>query len=148
MKPVILLDGQPVEPQASPHVSLDIVETEPGVYSVIADSLVFEVRRGDSDVMIAGRRFTFSVEDPRVWKHDAAGGGVHGKASIIAPMPGKVVRVLVAQGEEVKQGQGIVVLEAMKMQNEMKSPRDGRVTRLEVRENDSVTAGSLMAVVE
>jgi acetyl/propionyl-CoA carboxylase alpha subunit len=144
MKSVIQIDGQTVDPDSG----ADIVETEAGVYSAIAGGAVFEIRMDDDSVTVGGRRLEFSVEDPRAWKHRGAGAGMHGKASIVAPMPGKVVRILVAAGDEVKQGQGLVVVEAMKMQNEMKAPRDGRVTALEVRENDSVTAGSLLAVVE
>jgi len=144
MKPVIQIDGQSVDPDDS----ADIVETEAGVYSVIAHGAVFEIRVDGDRLGIGGRRLEFSVEDPRAWKHGGAGAGMHGRASIVAPMPGKVVRILVKAGDEVKQGQGLVVVEAMKMQNEMKAPRDGRVTALEVRENDSVTAGSLLAVVE
>jgi biotin carboxyl carrier protein len=63
-------------------------------------------------------------------------------------MPGKVVRILAAAGEEVAAGQGIVVVEAMKMQNEMKAPRAGRVIAITVRENDSVNAGAVLATIE
>ena len=63
-------------------------------------------------------------------------------------MPGKVVRVLVSAGDEVVAGQAILVVEAMEMQNELKAPRDGRVTAIEVRENDSVKAGAVLAIVE
>jgi biotin carboxyl carrier protein len=144
MKSVIQIDGQTVGPDSC----ADIVETEAGVYSAIVGGAVYEIRVDGDILAVGGRRLEFSVEDPRAWKHGGAGAGMHGKASIVAPMPGKVVRILVAAGDEVKQGQGLVVVEAMKMQNEMKAPRDGRVTALEVRENDSVTAGSLLAVVE
>ena len=144
MKPIIQLDGQRVDP----HLDADIVETEPGVYSVITVSSVFEVRVSDAQITVAGRRFEFSVEDPRAWKHGGSGGGVHGRAAILAPMPGKVVRILVTAGQEVAQGQGILVVEAMKMQNEMKAPRAGRVTVVNVAENSSVTAGTLLAVIE
>ena len=144
MKPIIRIDGQPVDP----HSAADIVETEPGVFSVIAGASVFEVRLSAEQVTIAGRSFEFSVEDPRAWKHGGPGAAGHGKASILAPMPGKVVRILVAVGDEVKQGQGILVVEAMKMQNEMKAPRDGRVTAIAVATNASVTAGSLLATIE
>ena len=144
MKPIVQIDGQAVDPTPA----ADVVETEPGIFSVLTGSSVFEVRASESHIAITGRRFEFSLEDPRVWKHGGAGGGAHGKASILAPMPGKVVRILVAAGDEVKQGQGILVVEAMKMQNEMKAPRDGRVTVIAVAANASVTAGTLLAVVE
>jgi biotin carboxyl carrier protein len=63
-------------------------------------------------------------------------------------MPGKVVRILVAVGDEVEAGQGIVVVEAMKMQNEMKTPRAGRVAAIQAKENDSVVAGAVLAVID
>ncbi|HVV46038.1 MAG TPA: biotin/lipoyl-containing protein, partial [Bryobacteraceae bacterium] len=71
-----------------------------------------------------------------------------GRASIAAAMPGKIVRILVSVGDEVAAGQGILVVEAMKMQNELKAPKDGRVTAIEVRENDSVNAGAVLATIE
>ena len=63
-------------------------------------------------------------------------------------MPGKIVRVMVAVGDEVKAGQGIVVMEAMKMQNEMKSPKDGRVQKILVAEGATVNPGDTLAVIE
>ena len=101
-----------------------------------------------SEITVNGHRFRYDVEDPRAWKHAGSRAGGHGRAAITAPMPGKVVRILVAVGDEVKEGQGIVVVEAMKMQNEMKSPRDGRVSAIEVQENGSVTAGAVLATIE
>lgn len=144
MKPIIQIDGQAVDP----HPAADVVETEPGIFSVLTGSSVFEVRASESHLAIAGRRFEFSVEDPRAWKHAAAGGGVHGKASILAPMPGKVVRILVAVGDEVKQGQGIVVVEAMKMQNEIKSPKKGRVKKISATLGAAVNPGDVLAIIE
>jgi biotin carboxyl carrier protein len=100
------------------------------------------------EITIQGRRFQFEVKDPRQWNRSSSGADAHGRASITAPMPGKIVRVLVAAGDEVKAGQGIVVVEAMKMQNEMKAPRDGRVTSLNVKVLDSVNAGAVLAILE
>src|SRR5256885_13876743 len=74
--------------------------------------------------------------------------GPHGRATIVAAMPGKIVRILVGVGEEVKAAQGVVVIEAMKMQNELKAPQDGRVTAINVKENDSVNAGTILATIE
>jgi biotin carboxyl carrier protein len=71
----------------------------------------------------------------------------HGPARLTAPMPGRVVRVLEAPGAEVAAGQGLVVIEAMKMENELKSPRAGRVQEVAVREGQAVEAGALLAVV-
>jgi biotin carboxyl carrier protein len=63
-------------------------------------------------------------------------------------MPGKIVRVMVAEKDEVKAGQGVIVMEAMKMQNEMKSPKDGRVQKLLTSEGSTVNAGDTLAVIE
>src|SRR5512137_89884 len=71
-----------------------------------------------------------------------------GTQQVLAPMPGKVVRVLVKAGDEVKARQGLVVVEAMKMENELRSPKDGRVAEVLVAEGASVEAGRLLVVVE
>ena len=71
-----------------------------------------------------------------------------GPARVAAPMPGRLVRVLVELGEEVSAGQGLVVVEAMKMENELCAPRSGRVTEIAVQEGQAVVAGALLAVVE
>ncbi len=75
-------------------------------------------------------------------------GSAHGVQRILAPMPGKVLRVLVAPGDEVRARQPLVVVEAMKMENELSSPRDGRVTDVAVTPGVSVEAGRLLVVVE
>ena len=140
----ILINGEPVEP----HTSATLTETEPGVYSVLVDGASHEARVLGNEIAIAGHHFTFEVEDPRQWKRSAGPAAAHGHAIIKAPMPGKVVRILVAVGDEVVAGQGIVVVEAMKMQNELKAPRAGRVAAIEAKENDSVNAGAVLAVIE
>jgi biotin carboxyl carrier protein len=144
MKPVIQIDGQTVDPDSG----ADIVETEAGVYSAIAGGAVFEIRMDRDSLTVGGRRLEFSVEDPRAWKHEGGAAGMHGKASVVAPMPGKVVRILVAAGDEVKQGQGLVVVEAMKMQNEMKSPKAGRIAEVKTKPDAAVAAGDVLVVVE
>jgi biotin carboxyl carrier protein len=140
---LIRINGVEVEPARA-----DIVEIEPGVYSLLADGNSYEARVVGDEIAIGGVRFRFEIEDPRQWKRSAREADAHGRASIHAAMPGKVVRVLVSRGDEVTAGQGILVIEAMKMQNELKAPRAGRVTDIEVKENDSVNAGALLAVIE
>jgi biotin carboxyl carrier protein len=71
-----------------------------------------------------------------------------GPAKLKAPMPGKIVRLLASVGADVTAGQGLVVMEAMKMENELKAPRAGRVKELPVQEGQTVDAGTLLAVVE
>ena len=67
---------------------------------------------------------------------------------MLAPMPGKVVRILVAEGDEVEKGKGVLVVEAMKMQNEIKSPKKGVVKKLSAAEGSAVNAGDVLAVIE
>jgi biotin carboxyl carrier protein len=126
----------------------DIVEVEPGVYSVILGLSSWEVRVVGNEIAINEHHFLFEIDDPRQWTRSRHAADASGRASIAAAMPGKVVRVLVAVGDEVEAGQGIMVVEAMKMQNELKAPRDGRVTAIEVKENDSVNAGAVLAIIE
>jgi biotin carboxyl carrier protein len=126
----------------------DVVEIGPNVYSIVADGVVYEARVAGKEISIGGVRFQFEIEDPRQWKRSTRSADSHGRASITAAMPGKIVRVLVSAGDEVTAGQGILVIEAMKMQNELKAPRSGRVTAIEVKPNDSVNAGALLATIE
>jgi len=128
-------------------VTPDIVEVEPGVYSILVDGASYEVRAGVSEITVGGFRFPVDSEDPRQWKRPGGIPSGSGHASLVAAMPGKIVRVLVAEGDEVGAGQGIVVVEAMKMQNEMKAPRSGRITSLNVKPGDSVNAGAILATV-
>lgn len=139
----ILINGAPVDP----HPAATLIETEPGVYSVLVDGVSHEARVLGNEIIVDGHRFTFELEDPRQWKRNAGAAAAHGRATIAAPMPGKVVRILAAVGEDVAAGQGIVVVEAMKMQNELKAPRAGRIASIDCKENDSVTAGAVLAVL-
>ena len=101
------------------------------------------------DVAVKGSNHRVTVIDPRRLRTDEdSDRHHHGSAEITAQMPGKVVRVLVEAGQEVEAGAGLVVVEAMKMQNEMKSPRAGAVVSIKVSAGDTVEAGTLLAVIE
>lgn len=139
----IRINGEEVEPAQA-----DIVEVEPGVYSAIAGAASVEARVTGNEISIGGQVFRFEIDDPRQWKRSGHAAGQHGRVAITAAMPGKVIRILVAVGDEVAEGQAIVVVEAMKMQNELKAPRAGRVTGVEVKESDSVKAGAILATIE
>jgi biotin carboxyl carrier protein len=141
---VIRIDGEAVCPVE--HNTL--VEVEPGVYSILVDGSSYEVRVEAGQVTVGKRHFDYQVDDPRQWKRSGAAAGGQGRAAILAPMPGKVVRILVAVGDDVEAGQGIAIVEAMKMQNEMKAPRAGRVAAIHANENDSVVAGFVLAVID
>jgi len=127
---------------------IDPVEVEPGLWSVIDGTRVFEVRVGGGEVLVNGRTVEADVEDPREWVRKSAAGVAGGPVHIRATMPGKVVRVLAEVGDSVVGGQGVVVVEAMKMQNELKSPRDGRVTHIAAREHATVEAGAVLVTIE
>jgi acetyl/propionyl-CoA carboxylase alpha subunit len=104
---------------------------------------------GEMLVGIDGKSVTVVVNGRRTG-HAAAEGGAHarGDQAVVAPMPGRVVRLLVASGDEVSARQPIVVVEAMKMENELRSPKAGRVKEVVVKAGESVEAGRVLAVIE
>jgi biotin carboxyl carrier protein len=126
----------------------DLREVEPGVWSVLEGTRSWEVRTANGGVRVNGAPVEVAVEDPRAWNARAAGQSVSGGAQVKAPMAGKVARVLVAVGDAVRRGQGVVVVEAMKMQNELKSPRDGRVTAVAAKDNQIVNAAEVLVTIE
>ena len=130
----------------------DVVEVEPGVYSILVSGRSFEVRIGDGDEVynatVNGRTYDIAVRDPRRRSRRGASLQTAGPQPIRAPMPGKIVRVKVSVGDAVAAGDGLVVVEAMKMQNELKAPKAGTVTAVEVAEGGSVKAGEVLVVVE
>jgi biotin carboxyl carrier protein len=130
----------------------DIAAVEPGVYSVLQDGRSYEARVEQSDggvaVFIRGDRFEVQTRDPRRRTHPAGKAGMEGRFNVVAAMPGKIVRVLVSVGDAVDAGQGLLVVEAMKMQNEMKAPKAGQVAALAAREGATVAAGEVLAVID
>lgn len=136
---------QPIWPAGD---AMDIREVEPGVFSVLDGTRSWEVRAVDGYVRVNGASLDVRLDDPRAWNSRASGAADSGEAQVKAPMAGKVARVLVAVGDPVRRGQGVVVVEAMKMQNELKSPRDGRVTVVTARDNQIVNAGAVLVAIE
>jgi biotin carboxyl carrier protein len=126
----------------------EIVEIRPGVYSVLIDGESFVVHEGSTEwVAVNGVEWRRVVVDPRVRAQGGAGAASAAR-DVKAAMPGKVVRVLVAAGEAVEAGQGLLILEAMKMQNELKSPRAGVVAGVRVEEGATVTSGQVLVTLE
>ena len=105
---------------------------------------------GDFDVHLDGRTIAVQIRPAGSFGRQKKEGGATGSGPqrVTSPMPGKVVRVLVKPGDEVKARQGLVVVEAMKMENELRAARDGRVRDVSVAEGQSVDAGTLLVVVE
>ncbi len=142
---LVRLDGRKIE--------ADAVELSAGTYSILLGGKSFEVRveRAAAGVKVhaGGQVFRAQVLDPRTWQGKRGHGGLEaeGRQQVTAPMPGKVVRVLVKAGDAVEARQGLLVVEAMKMQNEIRSPKSGKVERLLVTEGQAVNAGEVLAVV-
>jgi biotin carboxyl carrier protein len=137
-------DGRPLD--------ADGKEVSPGVYSILVGGQSFEVRveriGADLRATTQGHEYKIAIRDPREWKKNRAGAAeAEGRQQVLAPMPGKVVRVLVAAGDQVQAGQGLMVVEAMKMQNEIRTPKSGKIERLAVTEGQTVNAGEVVAVV-
>jgi len=141
----VLVDGR--------SVAADVAEIAPHTLSILLDGQSFELSvtpASDGQLMLQTgvHEFTAQVIDPRAWsgrRHGAV--EAEGRQQIVAPMPGKVVRVLVKAGDHVEAAQGLLVVEAMKMQNEIRSPKSGTVERVLVKEGQAVNAGEVLCVV-
>ena len=103
---------------------------------------------GEVVVALRGRTIGVTVNGRRASRGADATSHGHGELAIVAPMPGRIVRVLAAAGDEVSARQGIIVVEAMKMENELRTPRAGRVREVTVTPGTSVEAGRVLAVIE
>jgi biotin carboxyl carrier protein len=132
-------------------------EPEAGVYLLKSGGGVYECRveggagraRGSSEVRVRDSAYEVTLIDPkRLRGARGAGAEASGRAQVVASMPGKVVRVLVAEGAPVEAGDGLVVVEAMKMQNELKSPKSGTIVELRAEAGATVNAGDVLVVVE
>ena len=132
--------------------SASIKETAPSVFSVLLGSRSFTVHvapNGSGLETWTGKdRRTIALSDSRDRSGRSKSAGATGPLQVKAQMPGKVMKLLVSAGEKVETGQGLVVVEAMKMQNEMKSRKTGTITRIAVREGATVAAGEILMVVE
>jgi biotin carboxyl carrier protein len=131
---------------------LEVVRPEPDAYLIFDGDRVFEARVWSVEpsllrVEIGNHTFSASIID-RKHRRASAEHDDEGRRHLIAPMPGKIVRILLKPGDEVKAGQGVVVVEAMKMQNEVKSPKSGQVIEVRVSEGATVNANQVLAIVE
>ena len=142
----VTLDGRPV--------AVDAVEIAPNTLSILLDGQSFEISvmpspDGKLKLQTGSQEFTAEVIDPRAWSGRRHGHvEAEGRQQIVAPMPGKVVRLLVKEGDRVEAGQGLLVVEAMKMQNEIRSPKSGTVERILAKEGQPVNAGEVLAWIE
>jgi biotin carboxyl carrier protein len=133
---------------------IEVLAVEPFVYWLRLGDRSIEAAVSAAEVVLEGRRFNVEVLDARSAalraRVGAASGGGAGSplSEVRAPMPGRIVRTLAAPGDAVEAGRGLVVMEAMKMQNEIRAPRAGTVKSIAVREGARVPAGALLATLE
>jgi biotin carboxyl carrier protein len=140
-----LLDGREVE--------MDVILTRSDVLSIVVERKSYEIRRerveGDSRIWVGDQVYAVEVRDPRSLRgRKRRADHEKGALRLVAPMPGKVVRFLVSENSTVEAGQGVVVVEAMKMQNEIKSPKKGTIRKILASEGMAVNAGDVLAIVE
>jgi biotin carboxyl carrier protein len=135
-------------------VDADAVEIAHNIFSLLIHGQAHEVRvtpapDGTLTLQTGQHEFTAEVIDLRAWRGRRHGAvEAEGRQQIVAPMPGKVVRLLVQAGDKVEAGQGLLVVEAMKMQNEIRSPKSGTVERLFAKEGQPVNAGEVLAWID
>jgi biotin carboxyl carrier protein len=139
------LDGQ--------EIQMDAVLARRDVLSVLIEGKAYEIKRErtatDMHLWVGSARYAAELRDPRsLQSRKGRGGDDQGPRKLLAPMPGKVVRVLLQEACPVEAGQGILVVEAMKMQNEIKSPKKGSVQKIVAGEGAAVNAGDVLAIVE
>ncbi len=138
------LDGRPLE--------VDAVLARPDVLSLRIGNMAYEVKServaDDLHLWVGSARFAVEIRDPRSLRGRPRAGDDQGPRKIVAPMPGKVVRLLVRKGDLVEPGAGVAVVEAMKMQNEIRSPKRGTIQGILVSEGAAVNAGDVLAIVD
>jgi biotin carboxyl carrier protein len=166
MKLQLEIDGQTIEAEFTlaedaAQLSFDgqthqarVSQPEPGMYAILLGNRVYNclvdtLPTSATEIVVGSRRVAVAVRDRKQLRGNTGGaGGPGGRAVLTAPMPGKIVRVLCAAGDEVAANQGLLVVEAMKMQNEVQSPKAGKVAELKVVEGQTVNAGEMLVVIE
>jgi biotin carboxyl carrier protein len=155
-RPLVLLETEPgvftVELDGKPCAA-DIRRVDARTLSILLDGrsyrVLLDTRGEDKAVAVDDRRIPFRIEDPRSLqsrkKTDAGGSGAR---PVVASMPGRIIRLLVEHGDSVEAHQGLIVVEAMKMQNELKAPKAGTVVRVAVEVGATVQAGAVLLVIE
>lgn len=142
------INGRQYELRASaPEANVYLLKNKGKIYEVFVSpnknkSEPHRVRVGTDD-------FEINIVDPKKLRGSNAGSdSADGVSEIKTAMPGKIVRILLDENSEVKMGEGVIIVEAMKMQNEMKSPKDGVIKKIKFNEGDTVNAGDLLVIIE
>jgi biotin carboxyl carrier protein len=140
----IRVDGEPVDADA--HL------VRPGILSLLirgqSHRIVLDADASDPALHVGSHRIPYRVDDPRSLRSRRGQARTDGPVTLKASMPGRIVRVSVVRGDIVAVHQGVLVVEAMKMQNEIKSPKDGKVIEIRVSPGDTVAVGDILAIIE
>jgi biotin carboxyl carrier protein len=157
MKIEVTVNGRPAELQLeSSHFEYNglsqaysLEPSGPAIFSILIEGRSYQATvLAPGTIQVNNQIFEVEIYDPRELRARRSTGAQHGLQNIAAPMPGKVVRVLVSVGDPVEPGQGLIVVEAMKMQNEMKSPKAGVVVEIKTKDGATVAAGEILIVIE
>ncbi len=138
------------------RVEVDAQAVSPTTLHFLADHRAYNIeierdKKGGDNLLVRGHVLHVEVNDLRTMRlrrAQTSASGPGGPAPISSPMPGKVVAVLVKDGQAVVEGQGLVVVEAMKMENELRAPRAGTVSKLTAKEGSAVEGGAVLCVIE
>jgi|SRR5215471_88163 len=135
------------------EISVDAIMARPDVLSILVAGKAYEIKRErtalDTHLWVGSERYSAELRDPRSLRSRKSGAeDEKGPRKLVAPMPGRVVRILLRERDQVDAGRGVLVVEAMKMQNEIKSPKNGVVQKIVVAEGANVNAGDVLAIVE
>lgn len=140
----IRIDGQPID--------ADVCLIRPGVLSLLihgqSHRIVVDRDPSGASLHLGTTRISYRIGDPRSLRFRRSHAGTDSPVAIKTSMPGRVVRVLVEKGAAITAHQGLLVIEAMKMQNEIKSPRDGSISEIRVSPGDAVSAGDILILIE
>lgn len=133
------------------NIQVEVVDIDKETLTLIINNRPYQIHIGkDNKIAVDRDEYTFEVVDEKIARVLKAGAdAVHKKETIItAPMPGLVIEVEVSEGDAVKKGQGLVIIEAMKMQNEFKAPRDGVIKKIFVQKGQTVNSKDKLIIIE
>jgi biotin carboxyl carrier protein len=137
------------------ELHVNFLQVDPGLYSLLIEGRSYEIDLLKLEdalmVLVNGQPFRVEIQEERERRLRVAVGKAEikaGKRAVVAPMPGKVVRLLVRAGDAVRPGDGLIVVEAMKMENELKAPAAGTVKEIRVEEGKAVSGGDVLLVIE
>jgi len=147
MKRLVISDGREIEVEIDPAAPAPR-SLETGTAVVLRDGVLFRVTTGAGRVLVNGKEVQLTLADPRDRRPGLTPKTLSGQRDVRAAMPGKVIKVLAEAGQAVEPGTGLLILEAMKMQNEVRSPRAARIADFRVTVGDTVASGQVLVTLE